>query len=673
MSDRWIFFRHISGNTNRFYELSNNLGTSRFPVWISRKMDRLYCLNKISTLMNLAAVICMIPILWSCNVIGSADGNLAAVSESIRIPVHGETSSYQTFDAITRLEQGRQAFTISASADSVIEVGLVRIDSQSNLWGYSGKFRFKVYRKAGLGKEALVDIERNFRVGERVAFQIDMGKLGAGDKSSREIICEIEKSEKNLGKGYEAYKDFGFLAPSIFEKRKADEFNILVVSFDTLRPDHMGCYGYFRDTTPNIDAFAEKGLLFSQAISTSPWTTPAHYSLFTGLYPSAHGNKRTFNDPFSFDETIVTILKENGYYTIGVTGGGSVSSQFGFGNGFNIYREYASYAWAEPGKFADHEDDTSKTFDTALAWLEQNAEAKFFMFLHTFECHMPYEDPYFLSDDGVDNLIERRKALYDGDIRRADSFFGSLVQKLESLGLMENTIIVFLSDHGDEFYEHYSEADVIRTSQKKTIPIPEPDEIIPEVSSVDHAHSVYDELIRMPLIFYIPGFSAPKRILDSQVSMIDVMPTLLDLLDIGYDVPMQGSSLRELMRAGLREEDPPAISEFTDIGPERKSIRKDGYKYIWVEDPEKTRYYTLRDITQRELFDLNSDPKETKNIFEQNKQLAEKYHNALEQLVDGSVAINKTLRPDYKPGEGDQPQIPEDIRNTLKGLGYIQQ
>jgi arylsulfatase A-like enzyme len=626
------------------------------------------------TWIALCAAICATAALGACDFLEDVSGGKQAIeTEPVRLPVYGETFSHQTLDTVAGLEQGRVAFDVLANSGSVVEVGLVRIDSQSSLWGYSKGFRFRVYSKSGLGKEILVDVERNFKVGESATFRVDADKIGFDNGSSHKIIYEIDKSDKKQARGYDAHQDFGFVAPSVFERRKAEEFNILLVSFDTLRPDHMGCYGYFRDTTPNVDKLAKQGLLFTQAISTSPWTTPAHYSLFTGLYPSAHGNKRTFQGPFNLDENLMTTLKRKGYYTIGITGGGSVSSQFGFGNGFNIYREYSSYSKAEPGKFSDHEDDTDKTFDMALDWLEDNVETKFFMFLHTFECHMPYEDPYFLSDNGVDTLIERRKALYDGDIRRTDSFFGQLLQKLESLGLMDNTIIVFLSDHGDEFYEHYSEADIIRTSHKKTIPIPEPDEIIPELSTVDHAHSVYDELIRMPLIVYIPGLEASNRVLDNQVSILDIMPTLLDFLDIDYDVPMQGESLLELMRTGSRENDPPVISEFTDIGPERKAIRKDGYKYIWTEEPEETRYYTLRGIEKFEFFDLNSDPDEKKNLYEQERELARQYHEALEKEINASLAINVKLRPGYDPPGDEIPQIPEDVRDALKGLGYLQQ
>lgn len=622
----------------------------------------------------LSAAIIAVSAMCSCGFFGAEpDEERESAAESVRLPVYGESFSHQTLEVVANLERSETAFEVPAREGSIIEIGLVRIDTQGDLWGYPGGFRFRAYLRNGWSKETLVDVERNFHVNETATFRIDTGKLGGSGAPPFEIVCEIEKSNKNLAKGYEAHEDFGFLVPNVFEKRKPDEFNVLLVSFDTLRPDHMGCYGYARDTTPNVDKFSEQSILFTQAISSSPWTTPAHYSLFTGLYPSAHNNKRTYADPFSLDETLATILRDSGYYTVGITGGGSVSAQFGFGNGFNVYREYASYAKAVPGKFADHEDDTKKIFATALTWLEENAETKFFMFLHTFETHMPYEDRRFLSDEGVDSLIERRIALYDGDIARADSFFGELTAKLESLGLMSNTIIVFISDHGDEFYEHYSEADIVRTTHKKTIAIPDPDEIIPEISAVDHAHSLYDELIRIPLIVYVPGFESPERVIDNQVRIIDVMPTLLDVLKIGYDAPMQGTSLLRLMRTGSRDVDPPAISEFTDIGPERKSIRHNDFKYIWVEDIEKTRYYTLRDVQRFEFFDLGGDPGEKRNIYEREKQNAERYHDALKKEIDASLAINKTLRPDYDPREGKIPQIPEDVRNALKGLGYLQQ
>jgi arylsulfatase A-like enzyme len=613
--------------------------------------------------------------LCSCGLLvgGSGEEGEAAV-EKVRLPVSGETFSYQTLDVVTNLQRKSMAFEIPGNVDSAVEIGIVRIDSRGGMWGYPGGFRFRAYIKRGFGKETLVDVERNFRVNESVMFRIESEKLGPGDGSPRKIVYEIEKTRKDVAKGYEAREDFAFLPPKMVNKRRPGEFNVLLISFDTLRPDHMGCYGYSRDTTPNIDKFAEKGLLFTQAISSSSWTTPAHYSLFTGLNPSAHGNRRTFAESFSSDRTLASMLRENGYYTIAVTGGGSVSSQFGFGNGFDIYREYASMEHgSDPARFADHEDDTKKIFDTALEWLEDNQDTRFFMFLHHFEAHMPYEDRRYLSDEGVESMIERRVALYDGDIARADSFFEQLMAKLESLGLISNTIIVFLSDHGDEFDEHYNESDIVRTTHKKTIPLPEPDEIIPEIATVDHAHSLYDELIRIPLIIYVPGFEPPERILGNQVRMIDVMPTLLDLLKIGCDVPMQGTSLLELMRDGEREVDPPAISEFTDIGPERKSIRKDGYKYVWVENPEATRYYTLRDINRFELFDLNSDPEEKTNIYERAKQMGGQFHRTLVEEIDASLAINETLRPDYNPSEGETPEIPEDVRKALKGLGYLQQ
>ena len=144
---------------------------------------------------------------------------------------------------------------------------------------------------------------------------------------------------------------------------------------------------------------------------------------------------------------------------------------------------------------------------------------------------------------------------------------------------MSNTIIVFLSDHGEDFYDHYREIDLIPEHTEQ---------IIPGDSSVSHGHSLYDELIRVPLIFYIPGLKPAKNIIENQVRLIDVMPTILDLLNKEYDALTQGASLKELILTGSREKEPPAISEATVYGPKRVSIRKDGYKYILIKNLKET-------------------------------------------------------------------------------------
>jgi len=573
----------------------------------------------------------------------------AGVPKLARFPVYGEDYSHQTFETVNPMNGKSMSFEVKLKEGSVLEVGVVRVQDTAYYWSYPGKFRFRVYRESGFRKETLFETVRMFAVNERASFQIK-AKTFAKETGHQVIVCEIEKEGRDKAKGYEAYKDFKFLVPVTFDRRMAGDFNVLLISFDTLRADHLGCYGYQRDTSPNIDAFAEEGIRFSQAISPAPWTTPAHFSLLTALYPSAHQNRKALEvPPYLLDRTLVNTFRENGYYTLAITGGVLISSEFGFASGFNVYREYASFTSVEP---PSTQDDTRKIFDEAITWLTEHADTKFLMFLHNYECHSPFESDIFVSEEVGDDPIEQRIARYDGDIRHADSHFGRLIRKLDSLNLMSNTIVVVLSDHGEDFHDHYRESDTIRL--------------------VAHGHSLYDELIRVPLIFHVPGLRPAWNVLENQVGLIDVMPTILDYLNMEYEGLVQGTSLLGLMRTGMRETDPPAISEFTCMGPYRTSIRKDGYKYIWIHDANEILNSAFKGLTQYEMFDLRDDPAEKANIFEQNRQLAHEYHKILEDQLEASRAIYGTLRGEHRPEKEKQTEIGTDVAEALKALGYLQ-
>ncbi|MBI4833034.1 MAG: sulfatase, partial [Candidatus Lindowbacteria bacterium] len=421
-------------------------------------------------------------------------------------PVPGKFSGYETFQVVKTLPAKRVSFQTPVREGSALEVGLIRTeDTSAHYDGFSGKFRFRVYLRKWPRNRVLVEATGEFPLNERVSFHIDSSKLPVGNRP-HEIIYEIEKESTREAKGYEPYHDFDFLVPAVYDKRAPDDLNVMIVAFDTLRADHLGCYGYKRATSPNVDAFAKKGVLFTQAISQCPWTTPAFYSLFTSLYPSAHQNRMISRESrFFYDQdTFVDALKKEGYYTVGVTNGANVSSEFGFGKGFNRYIELTNTILEEGDANSlkwSTINDSSKIFDEAMEWLEQNAGARFFMFIHTLECHDPYTHTDFLSENSSGTLIEQRKAFYDWDIRYADANFGKLMQQLSSSGLMSNTIIVFLSDHGEDFYDHYREADVLP---------PNKENIFPQVSIVDHGHSLYEELVHVPLIFFIPNAKPAK-------------------------------------------------------------------------------------------------------------------------------------------------------------------
>ena len=602
---------------------------------------------------------------WLREVESRADSQPAPVSvKPLRQPIFEKKDrSYRTTLAMNNPESPRAKFEIHARKGDKIDVGIAHIaDSGTAIaWDYV----IKVYEAKNGKRKKVIDVSRNFKMQSWELFQI-----AATTEDENNGVMEIEYEIKPRGiKGHIAsiiskikgappyYKDFAFMVPTVLHRKEPDELNVIIVSLDTLRPDHLGCFGYPRPTSPNIDSFAGNGILFTQAISASPWTTPAHFSLLTGLYPSSLMEYRK-NNPYKYnyyaDSTVAEILRNNGYYTVAFCGGMNLASNRGFGLGFDQYLEF-------PWKYRN---TTQRIFDNSIDWLDSNSDRKFFMFVHTYECHDPYENTYFFKKEKPTALIDRRRALYDGDIRHADSYFGKLVKELDSLGLLSKTIIAVVSDHGDEFYDHYTEDDRVPRPRGRSARW---------ANKIDHGHSVYDEIVRILMIFHIPGLSAKGSVFNNQARLIDVAPTILDYLGIRPDEPMQGVSLLPLMREGERAQDPPAISEFSLHGPERKSVRMNGYKYIYVPDPEGKRTgVTYKDIPQYALFDLKSDPKERENIYEQNKELAAKYQEILDKTLEESLAIKNGLRERNKHREENVNELSKDVAEDLKALGYLQ-
>ena len=593
-------------------------------------------------------------------------------SYSLRLPVRGQDRLHQTMQVIDSRGRKGVMFDVFPEKGEVVETGIVRTDRTDTLWGYSGEFRFRIYHPKWYGKDVLFEDTIRLALNERFTVRLDQEILGDTGREQT-IVCEIEKEDESMAKGYEAHSDFQFLVPNEFAKSGKGDLNVIIVSLDTLRADHLGCYGYERDTSPNIDEFARRSILFSDALSSSPWTTPSHQSIFTGLYPSAHqnGGLFTFNgdrriraesedaDFFRSQQTLTSVLRDHGYNTIAITGNGFLTSRLGFGNGFNICQESSAVGRDAATGIAESE----RIFTLAMEWLEENSDDKFFLFVHTYECHIPYQSEFFVSEDVRSDLNDLRMALYDGDIRTADTYFGKFLEKVDALGLTSNTLVVLLSDHGEEFGDHYTESDMIP---------PPSEEIPPNRNALDHGHSQYEEMIHVPLIFYIPGFEAPKTRIENQVRLIDVMPTTLDILNIEYDGPMQGVSLLELLRTGQRSDDPPSISEFNEGGPERKAIRKDGYKYIWIKHPDDCKRNCFKNLARHELFDLRKDPDEMNNIFLPNEQLSKEYHKILMKQLEESRGINEMLRAGFSSSGRATGEIDKNVSDSLKALGYLQ-
>ncbi len=342
-------------------------------------------------------------------------------------------------------------------------------------------------------------------------------------------------------------------------------WNLILISLDTLRADHLGCYGYDKDISPNIDDFAFRGIRFDKAISQSSWTLPAHASLFTGLYPSAHGaTHRKKNIPNSM-RMFCEILRNGGYSAVAFTGGGFLDPIYGFDRGFS---EYAPY----------------EALDSEEVWnfIDASRSRPFFLFLHTYQIH-----DYFVPDEMVGMLdaeyqeeygdfesirpflikhikedldSESRKVLayleerYDASILFTDDQFGSLLKGLEDSGLLEKTLIVLISDHGEEFGDH---------------------------GRTHHGHTLYNEQIHIPLLMSVPDNRLEHVVVEEIVELIDVFPTILDLL--GFPVPddIDARSLTPILRGGDHSGDGLAFSEISAFDVRNYSVCDSSTKLIY--------------------------------------------------------------------------------------------
>jgi arylsulfatase A-like enzyme len=395
--------------------------------------------------------------------------------------------------------------------------------------------------------------------------------------------------------------------------------NVIILAVDTLRPDHLGCYGYSRDTSPNVDRLAKDGILFESVISQCPWTLPSFATLFTSLYPAQHGAGINMNSLRASFPTLAEVLAENGYATGAVLSSRVLSPDFGVARGFQHYDV----------KETDEERNAGRVTDLSLGWIDTNPDKPFFLFAHYFDPHQTFSPPApfdTLFDPGYDGplgmsfdlkVLMRRggtlsenlsrltdadwhymKALYDGEIAFTDREIGRLLLELERRGLRENTLFVFLSDHGEEFYEH---------------------------KGLGHGHTLHAEVIRVPLIITMPAVLPKGLRVDEQVRLVDVMPTILDIVGAGPCRTAEGVSLvpsaaRQKLKGPKskdRELDAPvrdvlfpadvAFSEGINRGPERKSVTTHSWKLIYSIPAGEERLYNLKE-----------DPGETENVIAAN-------------------------------------------------------
>jgi arylsulfatase A-like enzyme len=418
---------------------------------------------------------------------------------------------------------------------------------------------------------------------------------------------------------------------------------------DTLRADHLGIYGYARPTSPHIDAFARDATVFDAAMAQTSWTKPAVVSLFTGLNARTHGvNARLAALPEKL-AILPEFLKGLGYRTMAVVANGNVSPSFGFQRGFQIHEQLREAGGAEVHQLSD------RVNEVAFRLLSERPEDQpFFLYLHTADPHAPYTPraPYRerfargVRDSRVgttehfralrkgagptDGVIEELIDLYDAEIAFNDASFGSLLERLQALGLYDSTLIVFVSDHGEAFHEH---------------------------GSWNHGEGLFSEEIAVPLIIRFPGGWGGGRTVASMVRQIDVMPTILDVLGEAAPAPVQGSSLLPRVRRPDAEGRQPAA--FSYLG--RTSLRGREVDSVIVDGMKLIRFRLTGRTAAFGLFDLNRDPDEVRDLADRRPI----WVGVLTAELDGMAL---TADSEVSPPEAT---IDDDLRTRLRDLGYL--
>jgi arylsulfatase A-like enzyme/tetratricopeptide (TPR) repeat protein len=376
--------------------------------------------------------------------------------------------------------------------------------------------------------------------------------------------------------------------------QKLNKPNVLLITVDTTRADHLPAYGYKKIKTPNLDSLARQGILFRQCATTSPLTLPAHCSIFTGNYPTYHGVRINGNTALSSENlTLAEAFSENGYQTGAFVGAFVLDGRWGLNQGFDHYDDQFDLKKFKKLDLGMVQRPGNEIADAALSWLEGQKEKSFFAWLHFYDPHTPYSPP-----DQYRPASNSMIDLYDAEIAFMDEQIGRCLKWLDENGLREKTIVAVIGDHGEGLGDH----------GEKT-----------------HGYYIYDYAVHVPFILSTPVREANGLEIPSQVRTIDLYPTLLQASGISIPKNVHGTSLWSLVQDGGRSSDRfYAYSE--SMAPSIQygwspllSLRTSKYKYI--------------DAPRPEFYDLKSDPAEQKDIHQEQSKSAADYNKSLKKVV----------------------------------------
>ena len=368
---------------------------------------------------------------------------------------------------------------------------------------------------------------------------------------------------------------------------------VILISIDTLRADHLSSYGYGKIRTPHLDSFAQGGTLFTRVEAQIPLTLPSHTSLFTSTFPFQNGVEENGERVPAGVVTLASVLKSHGYKTAAFLGSDFLDKRFGLDQGFDFYDSpFEPEAGVPPNPYAARlRRDGTLVLRAARQWLEANRGQRVFVFVHLYDLHMPYTLP-------VEAARARGISRYDAQLEYVDQVLGRFQQALEESGWWQKPLVVLLSDHGEGLGEH-------RES--------------------DHGFFIYESTLWVPLILHWPaGVTNYPAVAPLPAGLIDVAPTILDLLRLPAPPSFAGASLLGTIKAG-EAGGPRAVYSESLYAHDAfrwaplRAWRAGKYKFIQAPHPE--------------LFDLQADPHEQTNLVEKNSALATELQNELKQLL----------------------------------------
>jgi arylsulfatase A-like enzyme/tetratricopeptide (TPR) repeat protein len=410
----------------------------------------------------------------------------------------------------------------------------------------------------------------------------------------------------------------------LWTKRGVTKPNVILVTMDTTRADHLACYGYPNIKTPNLDALAGRGVLFEQAATAAPLTLPAHCTIMTGMYPTYHGVRVNGNTALSDEQTtLAEVLAAQGYQTGAFIGAFVLDGRWGLKQGFQHYDDQFDLSKYKHLDLGAVQKPGNQVMDAALAWLEEQKKGSFFAWIHLYDPHAPYEPPEPYSSEYSPRGLT---GLYDGEIAFMDEQIGRCVAWLAKNDLDKKTILILIGDHGEGLGSH---------------------------GEGTHGFFIYDAVVHVPFLVITPFSELQGKRVSSQVSSVDVVPTLLDLADIAAPLKVQGRSLLTAMFRPEKDGEGYAYSE--SMAPNLQfgwsplhSLRTARYKYI--------------DAPRAELYDIHQDPDEQTNIYPRYSDVVQKMKTELERL------ISETSQDAPTPQAAN---LDKETMERLSALGYI--